>query len=412
MINKRRFLIGFMLLVSVSGGCASFANLENFFKSITLPTKEEAGRHYFQKGREYEAKGDLVAARKQFRLAMAVNPPNQKAMEGRDRVEKKLLRTAKRHYRRGLRLYKKGKYGHARHQFLIALRLWPEYREVVKMLTSRKRLRIKKYIVHTIEQGESLAKVAMNYYGDYKKFPIIAEYNNLSDATRVKVGQKIKVPEIEGTEFLTGKEKVKREDQEFPDPGALDWEEYTSRAKKVDKALEAKEARDVRETETLEEKKEPPDQIAMNRNLGIDFYKEKKYMEAIALFDEVLNANPNDRIAFQYAYQSHFDHAVVLFEERDYLSAIDQFDASLRYKEDCPECYGYIEKSGKLYKEMHYKKGIEFFEKEQLVESIKEWELVSALDPKYKRVDYLINKAKTILKNVKKIKDSQKERLK
>ncbi len=218
MINKRRFLIGFMLLVSVSGGCATMSNWGNFFKSTRLPTKEEAGRHYFQKGREYEAKGDLVAARKQFRLAMTVNPPNQKAKKSRDRVEKKLRYSAKRHYRRGLRLYKKGKYGHARHQFLIALRLWPEYPAVVKMLTSRKRLRIKKYIVHTIEQGESLAKVAMNYYGDYEKFPIIAGYNNLSDATKVKVGQKIKVPEIEGIEFLKGKEKVKTEDQEFPDP--------------------------------------------------------------------------------------------------------------------------------------------------------------------------------------------------
>ncbi len=176
--------------------------------------------------------------------------------------------------------------------------------------------------------------------------------------------------------------------------------------------MEANAAWDLWETETLEEKEEPPDQIAMNRNLGIDFYKEKKYMEAIALFDEVLNANPNDRIAFQYAYQSHFDHAVVLFEEKDYLPAIDQFEASLRYKEDCLDCYAYIEKSEKLYKEMHYKKGIEFFEKEQLMESIKEWELVSALDPKYKRVNYLINKAKTILKNVKKLKESQKERLK
>jgi tetratricopeptide (TPR) repeat protein len=142
---------------------------------------------------------------------------------------------------------------------------------------------------------------------------------------------------------------------------------------------------------------------------AVQFYKKKKYMEAISLFDEVLNANPNDRIAFQYAHQSHFDHAMLLFEERDYLSAMDQFEANLRYKEDC---YAYIEKSEKLFKEMHYKKGIEFFEKEQLIESITEWKLVSALDLKYRRVDYLINKAKTILKNVKKLKESQIERSK
>jgi cell fate (sporulation/competence/biofilm development) regulator YmcA (YheA/YmcA/DUF963 family) len=58
---------------------------------------------------------------------------------------------------------------------------------------------------------------------------------------------------------------------------------------------------------------------------------------------------------------------------------------------------------------MHYKKGIQFFEKELLLEAIEELELVKVIDTKYKTVDYLIKKAKTILKKIEEIKESQKE---
>jgi hypothetical protein len=46
-----------------------------------------------------------------------------------------------------------------------------------------------------------------------------------------------------------------------------------------------------------------------------------------------------------------------------------------------------------------------------LNDAIEEWELVWALDPGYKRVEYLIQKAKTILKNIEKLKDSLNEQV-
>jgi hypothetical protein len=69
----------------------------------------------------------------------------------------------------------------------------------------------------------------------------------------------------------------------------------------------------------------------------------------------------------------------------------------------------YLEKSENLYKEVHYRKGIQLFDKELLTEAIDEWKLVRLIDPNYKRVDYLITKAKTILKNIQELRDSQKE---
>ena len=70
------------------------------------------------------------------------------------------------------------------------------------MLTFSKKIKAKRYVIHTIKPGQSLSVLAKTYYGDYYQIFLIAQFNGLSDATKVDVGQKIKVPEIEGVPIL------------------------------------------------------------------------------------------------------------------------------------------------------------------------------------------------------------------
>jgi tetratricopeptide (TPR) repeat protein len=338
----------------------------------------------------------MVAARKQYKLAMTVNPSSREAIEGHSRVKRRTDKAAKSHYKAGLKFQKQGKYGRARQEFLMALRLRPDYPEVVNMLTSRKRIKIKRYIVHTIQPGESLSKVAGMYYGDHHKFPFIAKYNNLTDATRVHEGQEIKVPQIEGVEFLIGRETVETEETGVDYSGFWDWEA-------------------VREGETgvkgPKGEQEAEVQIAIYRDHGIDLYHKKQYQEALIALNLALNMEPRDKTTLEYAHKSHFENARILFDNRDYLQAKREFEASLKYKGDCQECVAYVKKSEDLYKEMHYKRGMQYFGKQQLKEAIQEWELVRNRDPNYKRVGYLINKAETILENIEKIKQEQRKEL-
>jgi tetratricopeptide (TPR) repeat protein len=408
MMRKSQFLIYIVLVVSVTG-CAQLIKKppEKIVEAPEEKPPVEAPEERFvkeclQKGLVYEDKGDMVAALKQYKMSMTVDPRNQEAIENRNRVEIELRNLAEEHYMVGLKFHKQGKYGLAHHQFLVALRLWPDYPEVANMLTSRKRLKIKRYIVHTIKPGESLSKVANIYYGDYHKFPIIAKYNNITDATRIKIGQKIKVPEIEGREFLFGKEAIEEEKVEVADAGFRAWERY---------ALEAQKKEEEPEVEVKEEEKKPEDQIAIYRDHGVDLFRKKKYREAIVVFSKVLNERPEDSIALEYSYKSHFQEGITLFSKKDYLAARDQFEVCLRYKTDCQKCHGYIKESEYSYKEIHYKKGIQFFNNELLTEAIREWRLVKLIDPDYKRVNYLISKANTILKKVKQLKESQEEKL-
>ncbi len=72
-----------------------------------------------------------------------------------------------------------------------------------KLTTARKEIEhVKRYIMHTLQADETISSLAERYYGDYRKFHLIAEYNELEDATKVKVGQEIKIPVIEGTPII------------------------------------------------------------------------------------------------------------------------------------------------------------------------------------------------------------------
>ena len=365
-----------MILMASVVGCA--VPVKKPPESIVV-LKEPFFKDSLKKGKEYEAKGDLIKALKHYKVAMTIDPSHQEALEGRNRIEAGLRSLAEEHYRVGLKFGKEGKYGLARQQFLITLRLWPDNPEAVSMLTSKKRVQVKRYIVHTIKPGESLSKVAKKYYGDYYKFSIIAKYNEIIDATRIKVGQKIRVPEIEGTEFFAEQGDIIMEKVEIPEEGEV-------------------------------VKEEPVDQVTVYRDHGIDLFNEKKYQQAIIEFKKVLNANPDDIIALEYVYKSYFQQALAIFEKKDYLAAKDQFKECLRYMKNCQKCHSYIKECESSYKVMHYKRGIKLFDEERLAEAIEEWNLVKAQDPHYKRVDYLINKAETISKKLEELKKGQEKK--
>ena len=49
-------------------------------------------------------------------------------------------------------------------------------------------------IIHEIQAGETLGVIAKKYTGNLSNYKKIAEYNNIKDVTKIRVGQKIKIP--------------------------------------------------------------------------------------------------------------------------------------------------------------------------------------------------------------------------
>ncbi len=247
---------------------------------------------------------------------------------------------------------------------------------------------VKGYIIHKVQSDETLSKLAQKYYGDLTKYHVIAKFNDLEDGVPVRVGQELKIPEVEGLPFLAeGSAKV----ASVPPPKPAVKEE----AKKPPKAEAPKKPLAVE------------DQITNYRELGFELYNKKKYGDAIAEFNKVLMARPNDAMAREYLGKSHFQQGLVLFGKEDYLVARDEFEASLKYDKNCDKCEKNIRKSEDAYKEVHYNKGLAYFGDQKLPEAIAEWETVSELDPNYKDVKKNLAKAKDLNERLESIKKSK-----
>jgi tetratricopeptide (TPR) repeat protein len=396
MVHKSRAYIMLLFFAASLLGCAPLLE-----KRLGEPPQSEGAfvQGHLKKALECEKKQELVEALTHYKIAETVAPDHQKILEGRRRVERAVHRKAKAHYLAGLKLRKQGKYGEARKHFLTALRLRPEDPKLIEIFTARKRKRpAKVYVVHRIEPGESLSALAMRYYGDYHKFSIIAEYNNITDATQVCIGQEIKIPEIPGSVLVEKRGEAKTEEEEEGVQDLWGW------SVPVDQGMQVIIGGDEKEVE------EDSDQVAFYLEHGLELFKEHRYQEAMLEFNKVLCVYPTETIALEFSFKACYRMATALFEEGDYLGAREQFIASLRYKRDCHLCQAYIERSEALYKELHYKKGIQHYGQEQLVEAITEWELVKRLDPDYKRVGYYINKAQTILNKLEELKEESKAR--
>ncbi len=348
---------------------------------------------FLSRARDLENRGFPVRALRRYRIALTVDPENPEALEAAGRLESRLDARADEHCRVGLAFHKEGKYAQARHEFLTALRLDPDHPTAAGMLVSRERVRSTRYIVHRVVPGESLSALAQRYYGDYRMFPEIARYNQLRDATRLTVGQELRIPEIEGAPFLTGEVPVETEEKAPPEYGLWEWGAY--------------EAAAGREADEVAGEAEESARITSCLAHGIALFDRRKYRQAVVELERVLHARPGDETARDYASKAHFRLAEDLFEKQQFLAAREGFMEALRIRGDCAECHRYAEKSEDLYKESHYRRGMQYYNQERLREAMGEWERVRALDPGYKRVDYLIERSRKILSNLEALKRHQ-----
>jgi tetratricopeptide (TPR) repeat protein len=522
---------------------------------------------YIEQAQAYESQGNLVEALEQFKLAQTIAPDDAFVNEGVARLEKQLNDLAETHYQAGLRFRDKGKWELAKKEFLKALRFNPEHEKAAAMLQQRQPKAAGKYITHRIAPGESISKLALKYYGDYKKYHHIANFNNMTDATQVRVGQRIQIPVIDGVSIddlirisggtSTAPAQPARISGEYTVHQIEPGESLSIIAKKyygdfklfrviadyngiddptsvkigqkvkvprlegttapatasVEPTVDAPYQPDQAEIEstavaieaapepvdvTQTEEVEAVDQVAEYRESGISLYNEQQYEEAIVEMQKVLSAAPDDATATEYIarsyvqlgkahlaadrlndaktaittaldydstcgecqdmlgqlrgreaesfrsagerqlrsnqfdqaiasleralalnpddvlasdllFQTHYQKALNLYEKQEYLNARAGFERAAAVKPDCGDCSEYMQKCMDEYKELHYNEGIVFFGQEELKKAIVSWEKVVAVDPDYKDVRQNLNKANLLNDRLERIKQSSTE---
>jgi tetratricopeptide (TPR) repeat protein len=364
------------------GGCAALKKGRQVEDSLEARLE----KILVERALEYERKNQPHKALQSYEAALAV------IVAKKERLEDSLRKNAEKHYRKGLELQDQGKYGKARHEFLTALRLWPDFPEVVELLKPLQPKSHTRYVVHRVKEGEFLTTIAQKYYNDQSKFGIIAQFNDLEDATKVYAGMKLKIPEIEGVSFsqaARAQTAISTSDEET--------------GEKIAAGVNLPEAED---SAIAREQEMDYDPVGIYQEQGISLLEEGQYLAALHEFQKVLNTDPTRKQVRQHMAWAHYRQGEVLFNHAEYLGARTHFQKALSFDEDWTACKEYVKRSEEAYKEVHYLKGIQHFEEERLREAIEEWQAVKDMDPDYKQVQNYLLRAQKLLEKVQELKES------
>ncbi len=364
------------------GGCAALRKKPQ----VKEPPEVRFERVLLERALEYERKGNSQKALQFYEAALAVLASKKKGLE------ESLRQDAEKHYQRGLEYYEQGKYSNARREFLVALRLRPDFPEVLQLLKPVPPPPFGHYVVHEVMEGEYLSAIAEKYYGDKTKFEIIARANNLEDATKLYTGMKLIIPETEGVVFSDLEKKQSSElalqDESIyavgPEYGENSGEDLT----------------------LISEQEMGYDPVAIYQEQGVTLLEEGQYLAALHEFQKVLNIDPSREKIQEYMAWAHYRQGEVFFNQAEYLKARNHFHEALRYDEEWTACKEYIRRSEDAYKEVHYLKGIEDFEEERLKEAMEHWQLVSKIDPNYKQVQNYLLRAQKLFEKIQELKEA------
>ncbi len=386
-INSAMALVFMGISISVITGCVSTGQ-----QGVTSDEPVKSGdlfSGYMKAAVLYGNQKKPLDALEAYTLAQTVKPEDPAARKGRLQMEAAVTNQSRIEYNQGLGLWKKGNFKAARERFLTALRLRPDYPESLAMLKQNNRIQASRFILHTIQSGDSLSKLSKKYYGSFDHFYIIAAYNTIENAMQIRLGQKIKIPEIDGLPFKKETHALQVVSPASGMPGAV---VPISVNQAVDNETGIGDV--VEQTEIY-------------RDQGLFLFKQGEYSEAAFEFLKVLNSKPDDMETRQYLSECYFEQGSALLNQKDLVGASAKLKKALVYMPDCTKCVDAFRESENRTKELHYTRGITFFDQEKPKEAIAAWRRVEAMDPGYKQVLDHIKKAETILKNLAKIRQPE-----
>lgn len=364
--------IFFCLIIAALAGCATGGGM------ATTDDRSAPAQAYYKEGLAQEQTGHVVEATRMYKLALTLTPGNSEIASALERVEAERKRMAEERYQKGEQDYASGKFQDSKIAYLAALRLWPEHAGALERLLAREKITATHHGKHIVQKGETLAMIAKKYYGDYKKFRLIAQYNQMDDATQIEIGQTLMIPESgTGSMPTAGSDMTAEDNQRL----AATAEETISQAVEI--------------------------QVANYRDAGKDMLREGDYDAAIVEFRKVLNVIPDDKEARQDISAAHNAYARQLWDRQEIDRAREQFEICLTFRDDCPSCRKIVTDCENTYKERLYNRGIAFFQDEKPQAALTEWEILQAMDPGYRNVEDYIQKAKKISEKLGKLKQGQ-----
>jgi tetratricopeptide (TPR) repeat protein len=319
---------------------------------------------YFREGQAQEQSGMLVEAARMYKLSLTLQSENSEARQALARVEEKRRATARQRYQEGVQYSSQGQIPEARRSFLAALRYWPALAEALEGLRGLPQGQASRFVPYKVRAGDTLAIIAKRFYGDYRKYTLLAQYNELSDATHIRPGQSLKIPELAEAPFV-GEFDAALVEEGGPlttDTGAM-----------VQAAAEV---------------------AAAYREAGLNALQAKDYLLALAELQKAYKGSPADPAIRKYLGMAHYGNAQALWEKGQFPEAGREFETCLDLAKSPPEEKTLSRDCANTYKALLYQRGITFFEAGQPQAALEVWDVLAGLDPHYRELTTYMTKAR------------------
>jgi tetratricopeptide (TPR) repeat protein len=272
---------------------------------------------------EYEKKGQLNEALRNWKIVSAFKPGDQEALNKIKSLEKSIAVKADRHFKRGVVFYKKGSIRQARREFLLCLSYDRKNSKALDYIKTN--LREKIYTTYVTKKGDTLKKIAEKTYENPNIDFLIAYFNDLEKSSPLKQGTKLKLP--------------------------------------LASLIPSEEPESVPETEP-----ETADEIEPEKKPGIDLdqlmykavylFNNKKYEQAIVQAKQVLNKDITNKEAIKFFDQMeeeaevHYRQGVKFFIDENIRKSIEEWRITLILNPDHEKAKMNIEKARNLLKKL------------------------------------------------------------
>ncbi|MGA1823205.1 MAG: tetratricopeptide repeat protein [bacterium] len=306
-----------------------------FTGCVMRPTNRPAqplSKLYQTKAMDYENKGELQMALLFWRIA-AVQKPGDKEISDKIAALKTCIRNkADEHFTKGTTLYSHKSLEAARKEFLIAIRLNPNHKEALFYL--KKKLAYTHYTTYKVENGDTYNKISRKIYKNPGRGFIIATFNDCNPQKQPVPGEIIKIPILDKkfTKPIIDLEKELMKARE-----SLHLKNYDEAAHVIEEILEyfpeseaatnlkneiyfhqgihCKEEKDYVQSLTILQKVNPEykdiesiisevkklarAQADMHYKNGLTHFVNDRLIEAIEEWEKILDLYPNDEKALQ-----------------------------------------------------------------------------------------------------------------
>lgn len=327
-----------VLLILFIIGCSSLGHTTK--KPFERDPFHATPEKYRKQALKHEKIGELRRALRCWQIVRSFNPDDNEASEKIDTLQTKTRAKAVNHFLKGSQYLHDNEPLAARREFLVALTYNPDHEEALDRI---REVTKQDFLLYETKKYDTPRKIAEEVYDDPKKDFLVVYFNEVATSTRLNSGLILRLPIIE-----------------VP-PTAQPV--YTEDMLNMAKAL----------------------------------FKARQYQETLSIVREILAYDPTNTEAANLLNASNYHLGRRLIREKRYFDALRLFESFDSNYRNVREIVEFLRRNLNDQAEIHYRTGMNYFLAEDLDRAIEEWQETLRLNPAHTRAKGDLEKAQHML---------------